>query len=142
MDCLAPFGRFGTKTDVLDFGSLPKSNFSTNFTTRPWIYIWFWGNTYQNALAHYRVSRNQECFSLDLGVIRSVGYAAENREVLKNIRQIGFKGIREAEFHTVLDYLCNPSLPLPSPSASHIVLGLEIPHKFKNRSPSECSHIR
>lgn len=32
LDCLAPFGRFVdiTKTDVLDFGSMPKSNFSKN----------------------------------------------------------------------------------------------------------------
>ena len=34
LDCLAPFGRFAdiTKTDVLDFGGLPRANFSKNIT--------------------------------------------------------------------------------------------------------------
>lgn len=100
------------------------------------------GNTYQDALAYHRTSHGQKCFSLDLGLIRSVGYAAENREVMSNIKQFGAKGIREAELLTMLDYLCDPSLPIPSPSASQIVVGLEIPPKAKGKDPSGASHIR
>ena len=100
------------------------------------------GNTYQDALAYHRVSHGQKCFSLDLGLIRSVGYAAENREVMSNIKQFGAKGIREAELLTILDCLCDPSLPIPSPLASQIVVGLEIPPKAKSTDPSSASHIR
>lgn len=100
------------------------------------------GNTYQDALAYYRTSHGQKCFSLNLGMIQSVGYAAENREVMNNIRNLGIKGVREAELHIVLDYFCNPSLPIPLPSASQIILGLEIPSKAKIKDPSSASHIR
>lgn len=35
------------------------------------------GNTYQDALAQYRVSRGLKCCALDLGMVLAVGFAAE-----------------------------------------------------------------
>ncbi len=95
------------------------------------------GNTYQDALAHHRVSLGQKCVSLDLGLVLSVGFAAENRDILGNIKQLGFTGIREAEFLAILDYLCDPSLPLPLPLASQIVTGVEVPKVLKNKESDQ-----
>ena len=84
------------------------------------------GNTYQDALARYRVSRGLRCVSLDLGMILAVGFAAENRDVTKRLG-VTYRGIREAELHAVLDYLCDPSRVLSSPTDAQIVTGLERP---------------
>lgn len=82
------------------------------------------GNTYQNALARHRVSQGQKCISLDLGSILSIGFAAE-RDLSAALEKDGFQGIRKAEFFALLDYCCDPSLPLPTtPLNSQIVTGL------------------
>ena len=82
------------------------------------------GNTYQNALARHRVSQGQKCISLDLGSILSIGFAAE-KDLSAALEKDGFQGIRKAEFFALLDYCCDPSLPLPTtPLNSQIVTGL------------------
>ncbi|EDN95526.1 hypothetical protein SS1G_11404 [Sclerotinia sclerotiorum 1980 UF-70] len=86
------------------------------------------GNTYQDALARYRVSRGLKCVSLDLGLIQGVGFAAENRDTLLAIKKLGYRGIHEKEYLAILDYLCDPSLPMmEDPLKSQIITGLEIP---------------
>lgn len=91
------------------------------------------GNTYQDALAHYRVARGQKCMSLDLGLVLSVGFAAEKTDIIDSLKQLGYTGIREAEFLAMLDYLCDPALPLPpSPLQSQIVTGLQLPKALKS----------
>lgn len=81
------------------------------------------GNTYQDALARHRVSQGLKCISLDLGSVLSVGFAAE-----KNLSEIleagGFQGIRKQELLALLDWACDPSLPLPTPLNSQVVTGL------------------
>ena len=81
------------------------------------------GNTYQNALARHRVSQGQKCISLDLGSILSIGFAAE-KDLSAALEKDGFQGIRKNEFFALLDYCCNPALPVLSPMASQIVTGL------------------
>jgi len=95
------------------------------------------GNTYQDALANYRVSRGQKCIALDLGLVLSVGYAAGNTEIIDSLKQLGYMGIREAEFLAMLEYLCDPALPLPSPFQSQIVTGIEIPKGLKAKDSRE-----
>jgi KR domain len=69
------------------------------------------GNTYQDALAHYRVSRNLPAATIDLGMILSVGYVAESSSetneskqisVVANLKNLGLIGVREEEFLTIL----------------------------------------
>src|SRR5271169_5260152 len=45
------------------------------------------GNTYQDALAHYRVSRNLPAATIDLGMILGVGYVAENSSETNESKQ-------------------------------------------------------
>jgi hypothetical protein len=69
------------------------------------------GNTYQDALAHYRLSRNLPAATIDLGMILSVGYVAESSSeanqskqtsVVANLKNLGLVGIREEEFLAIL----------------------------------------
>lgn len=93
------------------------------------------GNTYQDALAHYRVKEGLKCISLDLGLVLSVGFASENRSTIESFKRLGYRGIREAEFLAILDYCCDPALPMQSsaPFRSQIVSGLEIPKKVMEK---------
>jgi acyl carrier protein len=69
------------------------------------------GNTYQDALAHYRASKNLPAATIDLGIILSVGYVAETSltandthqmSVVENLKNLGLVGIREEEFLAIL----------------------------------------
>ena len=91
------------------------------------------GNTYQDALARYRITHGQKCISLDLGMVLSVGFAAERREITESLKGSGYRGIREAEFHAMLEHLCDPSLQLQSSLGTQIVTGLETPKSMKSR---------
>lgn len=83
------------------------------------------GNTYQDLLARHRVSLGRKCFALDLGLVLSVGYAAEISGMTDSLKKKGHSGIREIELHAMLDYLCDPSLKVPSPFDTQIVTGLD-----------------
>lgn len=60
------------------------------------------GNTYQDALAHYRRSHNLVATTIDVGMILDVGFVAENMEAIDNLKNWGFISIREEEFHLML----------------------------------------
>ena len=81
------------------------------------------GNTYQNALARHRVSQGQKCISLDLGSVLSIGFAAE-KDLSASLEKDGFQGIRKNEFFALLEYCCDPSVPVLTPMTSQIVTGL------------------
>lgn len=92
------------------------------------------GNTYQDALARHRVAFGQPGVAVDLGMILSVGFAAENQESMANLRQEGFNAMREEGFLALLDILCDPVNNKPTPTSSsssktpsQIAVGLEVP---------------
>lgn len=104
------------------------------------------GNTYQDALARHRVARGLPGVAVDLGMILSVGFAAENQESMANLRQEGFNAMREDEFLALLDVLCEPSsvrgasadkqttTPL---SLAQIAVGLEVPATLRIKGIAE-----
>ena len=85
------------------------------------------GNSYQDALTHHRITAGQKAVSLNLGVVLSVGYVAENERVKFMLRKKGFLGVSEDEYLALLDYYCDPRLPVLSPLECQIVVGLQIP---------------
>lgn len=100
------------------------------------------GNTYQDALAQYRVFKGLKGIALDLGMILSVGFAAENDDVMGNLRASGFSAIREEEYLAILDYVCNPALPLQSALKSQVATGMETPAALKNKGIEEPFWMR
>ena len=98
------------------------------------------GNSFQDALARHRVLNGQAATVLDLGMILSVGYVAENEaDLVTHLRKMGAEGMREEELHAILNELCGPRRPDTAPSGrapsglssslvkSQISLGLQLP---------------
>lgn len=73
------------------------------------------GNTFQDALARHLASRGAHAVSLDLPIIRGVGYVEERPELLDHLRSMGWAFMEENELHATLDFHCRPvdgSVPL------------------------------
>lgn len=72
------------------------------------------GNTYQKALAQYRVSQGLRGSSVDLGSILEVGFVAENMEYARHTTAT-LRSLREGEVHSILEHLmsqdCQSGLP-------------------------------
>ena len=86
------------------------------------------GNTYMDTLAHHRVANGEKAVSLDLGWMRSEGVVAENEHLEKGFAAAGFLiPVQKDEFHALLDFYCDPTLPIPIPSETQIVIGLNTP---------------
>ncbi|KAI0891078.1 putative polyketide synthase [Annulohypoxylon nitens] len=110
-------------------GSQGQSNYAT-------------GNTFQDGLAQYRLSRGEKAISLDLGILPSDGYIAENKEALlrfMNIKQM--LPIEEVEVLSLLEIFCDRSLPIDL-ARSQVVIGLELPANVISRGmePSNWMH--
>ena len=76
------------------------------------------GGTYQDALARYRVVNGLPAVSIDLGVVKSVGYVAENDGTAERLKKTG---------HTVLseeDVLAAVESAIISPPSAQLMLGL------------------
>ena len=95
------------------------------------------GNSYQDALARHRVLNGLKATSLDLGMILSVGFVAENADLIGHLRTEGFSAMREEEFHAMLDDLCNPHLEQPSLLKAQISTGFEIPEILRSKGIEE-----
>ena len=83
------------------------------------------GNVYEDALARYRVARGYKAVSLDLGAMVDDGLLAERPELLNRVLAYGaLEGITRERFFGILDYYCDPALPILTPSESQIILGI------------------
>ncbi|KAI1321366.1 lovastatin nonaketide synthase [Xylariaceae sp. FL0255] len=84
------------------------------------------GNTYMDAVVHHRISNDEKAVTFNLGVMVSEGIVAENADLLANMRRIGhLMDISQAELLALLDYYCDPSLPILSHEQAQILIGLE-----------------
>ncbi|THC88594.1 hypothetical protein EYZ11_011959 [Aspergillus tanneri] len=77
------------------FGNRAQANYAT-------------GNTFKDALAHYRLVHRQKAVSIDLGLMVSEGVVAQN------------------ELIALLDHYCNLSLPLLSADDAQVIVGIEM----------------
>jgi aryl carrier-like protein len=91
------------------------------------------GNTYQDALAQYRVSIGEKAISLDLGIIQRVGYVAEAQVSAAIAAAESFGGVSEKELLAILEYACDPNLAVESMMRSQVVIGIETPAALKAR---------
>lgn len=84
------------------------------------------GNTYQDALARHRVANGLKAVSLDLGIIANVGYVSENESAQAVTSKFGLTPISDGELLALLDYHCNPSLSVLSPSKCQVITGINV----------------
>ncbi|KAI9892063.1 MAG: Type I Iterative PKS [Vezdaea aestivalis] len=92
------------------------------------------GNTFEDAFARYRSTLGLKCsVSLDLGMMLSVGFVAENQEVVANLKRNGFIEVREEEFIAMLEYHCNPALGTLPALKSQVITGMETPAQMRAR---------
>lgn len=92
------------------------------------------GNTYQDALARYRVLMGQKALALDLGWMSDVGILAENEGIIRTTKELAnLAKISETEFHALLEYYCNPNLKISSPLSAQQMVGLLTPAQFLSK---------
>jgi aryl carrier-like protein len=96
------------------YGTLSQANYAA-------------GNTFQDALAHYRCAGGEKALSINLGWMRTIGAVAENADY-QNFRMDGadMAQIEEEELMSLLDIFCDPS-HVYDPSKSQILIGTVTP---------------
>ncbi|KAH7400554.1 lovastatin nonaketide synthase [Phaeosphaeria sp. MPI-PUGE-AT-0046c] len=86
------------------------------------------GNTYKDALAHYRLEQGERAVSIDLGLMVNEGVVAENEHLLKSMRRIGhLMDIRQEELIALLDMYCDIDQSAMSHEDVQILVGVELP---------------
>jgi hypothetical protein len=89
------------------------------------------GNTFQDALARYRVGRGEKATALDLGVILDEGFVAENKEIHdKLVRLNTMDTMSQEQLFAMLDYACHPDTSYETDGSSHIISGLMVPRQL------------
>lgn len=90
------------------------------------------GNTFQDALARWRVERGEKAVSLNLGIILGEGFVAENKQVMDRLLRLDLlRPISPSELFAMLDYYCNPSMRFSSQAQSQAITGLELPANLR-----------
>ena len=100
-------------------------------------------NTYLDAMAHYRVSRGEKAVAINLGAIVSDGYLAENQEVRDRLLAAGsMLPITREDVFALLEYYCDPELPILSPPHCQIVIGINNPQNIMLQGQDLPSFMR
>ena len=82
------------------------------------------GNTFQDALAAYRVSQGLPAVALDVGMIFGVGYVAENPEIIESLKANGFIGIYEDEFLAMIQAAVTGKTIRDKDTVTQVITGL------------------
>ncbi|KAI1276492.1 fatty acid synthase S-acetyltransferase [Xylaria sp. FL0933] len=97
------------------YGSIAQSNYAA-------------GCSFQDSLAHYRITRGQKAVSFDLGWMSASGIVAENEKYQRQREHAGdMHKISDQELLALLDIYCDPNLPVLSESKSQILVGVMTP---------------
>lgn len=95
------------------------------------------GNTFQDSLARYRVSIGEKAAAIDLGLVLTVGYAAERGSVTRVMEASGYEGLSEADIHALMEYWCDPERDVAPPDECQVITGLSTPASLKHRGLEE-----
>ncbi|KAL9123055.1 MAG: hypothetical protein Q9187_000382 [Circinaria calcarea] len=80
------------------------------------------GGTFQDAFARYRTAKGLPAVSIDLGMVKSVGYVAETKGVAERLAQIGYRPLEEAEVLQIIEAAIRA--PIREQHSSQIITGL------------------
>ncbi|KAI1264507.1 fatty acid synthase S-acetyltransferase [Xylariaceae sp. FL1019] len=114
------------------YGSIAQSNYAG-------------GCTYQDALAWHRAAcgnGNDNCLSIDIGWMRTIGIVAENEEYQRNrVNARDMAPIEEQEFLALLDLACNPRRCPDSPKRQ-IMIGAITHADFAARGEQPITQVQ
>ncbi|KAI0199219.1 hypothetical protein F4808DRAFT_217616 [Astrocystis sublimbata] len=91
-------------------GSISQANYSA-------------GNTFQDALAQYRRAQGLAAQSIDLGLMKEIGYAEENKDIAANTSSLSLTSIGKDQFLHILKGAMAGSVDGKTPFPTQIVLG-------------------
>ncbi|RYP47293.1 hypothetical protein DL768_006634 [Monosporascus sp. mg162] len=82
------------------------------------------GGAYQDAVARNRAARGLPCVTIDLGIVKSVGFVAEAEKSVPGrlLDTESFRALEEAELHKLIDYAVR--VPIRQVRTSQVVTGL------------------
>ena len=91
------------------------------------------GNTFQDALAHYRISIGEKATSIDLGVATDVGALVQEQELKDSLLANEYMTpVTETEILALLDTHCSPHFA-PTQETCQVIVGLESPSALRAR---------
>lgn len=99
------------------------------------------GNTYQDALAHYRRRHGLAATAIDLGSMLSVGFIAEHAQTT-NPYAVAAETIREDELHAILEFYVDPGQAATTAGQPQVAVGLTTKAAFQTRGVPEPSFLR
>jgi hypothetical protein len=98
------------------------------------------GNTYQDALAAYRVSQGECAISIDLGAVPDAGYLIDHSDQLETVKRVEMLVLTYMrEICALMDTVCDSQ---HSRSSSQAIVGLRPPAHLKHAgSPPFWGHM-
>ena len=97
------------------------------------------GNTYKDALAHYRITQGEKAVSIDLGVMVSEGFLAENDFLMHRMMASGlYVPLKNTQLFALLDYYCDPALDVLTTQTCQVVVGIETPARLHAKGIDEA----
>jgi hypothetical protein len=102
------------------------------------------GNTYQDALAKYRISQGLKATSLDLGNILRVGYVAEKWQTVNRdtIFALSSVGTSEDQLLSILEYHVDPRNSTQSDTRCQVAFGLPRSFQYARAGMAEHSFLQ
>lgn len=98
------------------------------------------GNSYQDALARYRLSQGERAVSLDLGVLETKGLLTDASGLFDRFLSTNFHYLlRETDILAMFEHFCNPTLPieeLPAQMATGFMRPSLHPKQLNMRFPA------
>ncbi|KAL2807721.1 hypothetical protein BJX63DRAFT_61499 [Aspergillus granulosus] len=82
------------------------------------------GGTFQDAFARYRTAQGLPAVSIDLGMVKSVGYVAETKGVAARLAKIGYRPLEEEEVLRIIESAIRTPLRTPGERHAQIITGL------------------
>lgn len=80
------------------------------------------GGSFQDALARHRAAQGLPAVSLDLGMVRSVGYVAEKKDVADRMMKSGYRFVEEKEVLRLIEAAITK--PIRQQHTSQILIGI------------------
>jgi aryl carrier-like protein len=95
------------------------------------------GNVFQDVLAHHRTRLGEKAISIDLGTMSSIGYVANNSDVMAQALKQVMEDFSEQELLSLLEIYCDPERPAPPASDAVIVTPMPIPALLRAQGITE-----